>query len=72
MLRYFECGNINLDNRGEDALKFNVTKLDDIISKVIAHFDNYPLLTSPASPDLFFYIYIKRKVKIWIIKTFAE
>jgi hypothetical protein len=44
--RYFECGNINLDNRGEDALKFNVTKLDDIISKVIAHFDKYPLLTS--------------------------
>ena len=44
--RYFECGNVHIDNRGEDALKFNVTKLDDIIFKIIPHFDSYPLLTS--------------------------
>ncbi len=44
--RYFECGNIHIDNKKEDAYKFNVNKLDDIINKVIPHFDKYPLLTS--------------------------
>ena len=44
--RYFLCGNIQIDNKAADALKFNVTKLDDILSKVIAHFDSYPLLSS--------------------------
>lgn len=44
--RYFECGNVHIDNRKEKALKFNVTKLDDIINKIIPHFDKYPLLSS--------------------------
>jgi len=44
--RYFECGNIQIDNRDAKALKFNVTKLEDIINKIIPHFDSYPLLTS--------------------------
>jgi hypothetical protein len=44
--RYFNCGNIHIDNRKEDAYKFNVNKLEDILSIVIPHFDKYPLLTS--------------------------
>lgn len=35
-----------IDNRKENAFKFNVNKLDDIINKIIPHFDKYPLLTS--------------------------
>jgi len=44
--RYYDCGNVHIDNRKEKALKFNVTKLDDIIKKIIPHFDKYPLLSS--------------------------
>jgi len=44
--RYFECGNVHVDNKKESALKFNVAKLSDIINKVIPQFDKYPLLTS--------------------------
>lgn len=44
--RYFECGNVHIDNKKEDAYKFNVNKLDDIINQIIPHFDRYPLLTS--------------------------
>jgi lysophospholipase L1-like esterase len=44
--RYYECGNVQIDNRKENAFKFNVNKLDDIINKIIPHFDKYPLLTS--------------------------
>jgi len=43
--RYFGCGNVHIDNRKEKALKFNVTKIDDIINKIIPHFEKYPLLT---------------------------
>lgn len=44
--RYYGCGSIHIDNRKENAFKFNVTKLDYIINKIIPHFDKYPLLTS--------------------------
>lgn len=44
--RYFNCGNIHIDNRKEDAYKFNVNKLDDITNIIIPHFEKYPLLTS--------------------------
>jgi len=46
LLRYYECGNVQIDNRKENAFKFNVNKLDDIIEKIIPHFDKYPLVTS--------------------------
>lgn len=46
MQRYFECGKVECNNRTEKILKFHVTDLEDIFSKVIAHFDSYPLLTS--------------------------
>ena len=44
--KYFGCGNIYIDNRKENALKFSVSIIEDIIEKIIPHFDKYPLLTS--------------------------
>lgn len=44
--KYFGCGNLYWDNKKEDAYKFSVNKIDDIINKVIPHLDKYPLLTS--------------------------
>ncbi len=43
---YFGCGNIYIDNKKENAYKFSVNKIEDILTKVIPHLDNYPLLTS--------------------------
>lgn len=43
---YFGCGNICIDNREQKAYKFVITKIDDIIIKVIPHLDQYPLITS--------------------------
>lgn len=44
--RYFNCGNIQIDSRKDDAYKFNVNKLEDILNIIIPHFDKYPLFTS--------------------------
>lgn len=44
--RYFNCGRIHIDSRKDDAYKFNVNKLEDILNIIIPHFDKYPLLTS--------------------------
>jgi hypothetical protein len=44
--KYFDCGNIYIDNRKVNAYKFSVNKIEDILTKVIPHLDNYPLLTS--------------------------
>lgn len=44
--KYFGCGNIYLDNKKENAYKFSVNKIEDIINNVIPHLDKYPLLTS--------------------------
>nr|WDW20829.1 hypothetical protein [Valsa mali var. pyri (nom. inval.)] len=44
--KYFGCGNIYIDNKKENALKFSVNKIDDIINKIIPHLDKYPLVTS--------------------------
>jgi hypothetical protein len=46
LVRYYGCGNVQIDNRKENAYKFNVTKLADIINIIIPHFDKYPLLSS--------------------------
>lgn len=43
---YFNCGHIHIDNRKENAYKFNVARREDIIKYVIPHFDKYPLITS--------------------------
>nr|QCW06967.1 hypothetical protein [Drechslerella brochopaga] len=44
--RFFKCGNIHIDNKKENAYKFNVNKLDDILNIIIPHFDKYPLYSS--------------------------
>lgn len=44
--RFFGCGNIYIDNKKENAYKFSINKIDDIINNVIPHFDKHPLLTS--------------------------
>lgn len=43
---FFKCGHIHVDNKKENAYKYNVAKLDDIIKIIIPHFDKYPLITS--------------------------
>lgn len=44
--KFFNSGRINIDNRRTSTLKFVITKNDDIIEKLIPHFDKYPLITS--------------------------
>lgn len=44
--KYFKCGRIIIDNRKTETMKFVVTNVNDLLTKVIPHFDNYPLTTS--------------------------
>jgi hypothetical protein len=44
--KFFGCGNIIWDNKKGDAYKFSVNKIEDIVTKIIPHFDKYPLQTS--------------------------
>jgi hypothetical protein len=43
--RYFGCGTIRPD-RSDKTLKYEVRCIDDLINKVIPHFEKYPLLSS--------------------------
>lgn len=43
---YFSIGNINWDNKQNDACKFIVSNTDDLINTIIPHFDKYPLVGS--------------------------
>lgn len=43
---YFGCGNVVIDNRSTDTMKFQVKSIKDILEKVIPHFVEYPCLTS--------------------------
>jgi len=43
---FFNCGHIHIDNRKENAYKYNIARLEDIFNIIIPHFDKYPLLTS--------------------------
>jgi hypothetical protein len=43
---FFNCGNINLDNRKFDAYKYTVNKTSDLINIIVPHFDKYPLVGS--------------------------
>lgn len=43
---YFGCGNFHIDNKTANAYKFSITKLEDILIKVIPHLDIYTLITS--------------------------
>jgi hypothetical protein len=44
--KYFNCGRISIDNRKTKTMKFVVTSNNDLIKKVIPHFDKYSLKTS--------------------------
>jgi len=43
---FFNCGNINIDNRKFNTYKYTVTKTLDLVGIIIPHFDNYPLVGS--------------------------
>lgn len=43
---YFNCGTVRIDNRRDRTLKWTVTSQHDINTRVIPHFDKYPLVTS--------------------------
>jgi LAGLIDADG endonuclease len=44
--KFFGCGRINVDNNKTDTMKFVITNIDDLMNKVIPHFDEYTLKTS--------------------------
>jgi len=44
--KFFDCGRIIIDNRKTDTMKFVITNVDDLMHKLIAHFEKYPLVTS--------------------------
>lgn len=46
LCEYFNCGSIIIDNRQASAYKFQVSKIDDLISYIIPHFERYPLVGS--------------------------
>jgi hypothetical protein len=43
---YFNCGSVVIDNRKTDTKKYRVSKISDILYKIIPHFEIYPCLTS--------------------------
>ena len=45
MQKYFGCGFMR-DGKSDQTVKYEVRRLDDLIEKVIPHFDRYPLLSS--------------------------
>jgi hypothetical protein len=44
MKDYFGCGSIRPD-RSDSTLKYEVRNIDDLLEKVIPHFERYPLLS---------------------------
>ena len=42
--KYFNCGSVIYDNKATESHKFVVNKLDDLLLKVIPHFDKYRLV----------------------------
>ena len=44
--KFFGCGRICIDNRKSDTMKFVITNVDDLVYKLIPHFNKYPLITS--------------------------
>ena len=46
MKEYFDCGSVVIDNRKTETLKYRVSSLNDILTKIIPHFDKYHCLTS--------------------------
>lgn len=46
MKEFLNCGRISIDNSKTETMKFVVTDINDIIEKIIPHFDKYNLKTS--------------------------
>ena len=44
--KFSDCGRISIDNRKSGTIKYVVTKNEDLVTKIIPHFDIYPLVTS--------------------------
>ena len=44
--KFFNCGRICIDNRKSDTMKFVITNVDDLVYKLVPHFDKYQLVTS--------------------------
>ena len=45
MQKYFECGFMR-DGKSDRTIKFEVRRLDDLLEKVIPHFEKFPLLSA--------------------------
>ena len=58
---YFKCGFMRRDY-GDKTLKFEVRKIDDLIEKVIPHFERYPL-HSAKQKDFLLFAQICRRIK---------
>ena len=51
--QYFGCGTIRPD-RSDKTLKFEIRSLDELIEKVIPHFEEFPLISSKQRDFEFF------------------
>src|SRR3989344_8416652 len=61
MMKYFGCGFIRRDY-GDKTLKYEVRSLDDLIIKIIPHFDTFPLKSSKRN-DFVLFAKICRQMK---------
>ena len=61
MMSYFNCGHIRRD-WGDRTLKYEVRKLDDLLNKVIPHFEKFPL-KSAKQKDFLRFAEICRQMK---------
>jgi len=46
ILNFFSCGTVVIDNRKTDTKNYHVTSINEILNKIIPHFETYPCLTS--------------------------
>lgn len=44
--KYFSCGKVVIDNKDKEAHKFVVSNVEDLLLKIIPHFDKYNLVSS--------------------------
>ncbi len=44
--KFFNCGNVVIDNRVTDTKKYSIKSLESILEKIIPHFESYSCLTS--------------------------
>ena len=61
MMSFFNCGHIRRD-WGDRTLKYEVRKIDDLLEKVIPHFEQFPL-KSAKQKDFLRFAEICRKMK---------